>query len=105
MEVRSNSRTTAPSIPSPFRRHFAVIMAGDPVHREMIPCRAPTFDLRGRLKLELYAALRKAGVCMSGVVFVLSEKNRKEVRAPDSRKPGSASPDYTRLEIIVGLLP
>jgi glycosyltransferase involved in cell wall biosynthesis len=63
-----------------FRRHLAVILAGDPVYRELIPPRGPALGLRERLRLEFNAVVQRVSVRRSHVVFVLSEKNRDEVK-------------------------
>lgn len=62
-----------------FRRHFKEILAGDPVYRELIPPNPPAMSLRERIRLELDSAVLRAGVGMSRLVLVLSEKNRNEV--------------------------
>jgi glycosyltransferase involved in cell wall biosynthesis len=63
-----------------FRRQFAAIRDEDPVYRETIPRDAPPMGRAARLRLELECAAVRAAIRMSARVFVLSEKNRAEVR-------------------------
>jgi glycosyltransferase involved in cell wall biosynthesis len=62
-----------------FRRHFATIREGDPVYEEMIPPDAPPMSLARRTVTEALCLARRLAVSRARCVFVLSEKNRREV--------------------------
>jgi glycosyltransferase involved in cell wall biosynthesis len=62
-----------------FRRHFDHIRDADPVYRAMIPDTPPPMPAAARLRFEAECVAQRAGVRMSRTVFVLSEKNRREV--------------------------
>lgn len=62
-----------------FRRHFDHIRDADPVYRATIPDTPPPMPAAARLRLEAECVAQRAGVRMSRAVFVLSEKNRREV--------------------------
>jgi glycosyltransferase involved in cell wall biosynthesis len=63
----------------PFRRHFKEIWQSDAVYREMIPIKPPAIAWKSRIRLEFDNAALKAGVGMSRMVLVLSQKNKREV--------------------------
>ena len=62
-----------------FRRHFADIHAADPVYRETIPAQQLPMTTAQRARLEAECVALRAGVRMSRLAFVLSDKNRREV--------------------------
>ena len=63
-----------------FRRNFNSIRDSDPVYRELIPRqRGGRLTARQRLAIDWHAFLLRAGVRMSRLILVLSEKNRREV--------------------------
>lgn len=62
-----------------FRRHLSAIRSEDPVYREIIPSEAPAMGRRQRVRLEIECYGLRAATQINRVVFVLTEKNRKEV--------------------------
>jgi len=62
-----------------FRRHLSAIRSEDPVYREIIPSEAPAMGRRQRVRLEIECYGLRAATHINRVVFVLTEKNRKEV--------------------------
>lgn len=62
-----------------FRSHFADIREADAVYRAAIPPAPPPLSPAEQLRLEFECVALRAGVRMSRNIFVLSEKNRREV--------------------------
>ncbi|MCX6570925.1 MAG: glycosyltransferase [Candidatus Aminicenantes bacterium] len=62
-----------------FRRHFADIRKGDSVYREVIPTELPPITLPKRISLEINCFLKYLALRHSRYIFVISQKNRREV--------------------------
>lgn len=62
-----------------FGRHFADIRDADPVYREMISPKPPPMALAKRIRLEIDCLLQYLALRRSRCVFVISQKNRREV--------------------------
>jgi glycosyltransferase involved in cell wall biosynthesis len=62
-----------------FRRHFADIKKGDSVYQDMIPAQPPPITLPKRINLEFDCFVKYLALRRSRSVFVVSEKNRREI--------------------------
>ena len=62
-----------------FRSVFHKILNNDVVYKELIPPRMPKISLLSRIKLEAINLLRYLAVRKASVVFVLTDKQKKEI--------------------------
>jgi glycosyltransferase involved in cell wall biosynthesis len=62
-----------------FRSSFARIRESDPVYKELIPARAPKIHFVKRIRMEIMNYLRYLAVRKAKAVFVMTNKQKKEI--------------------------